>query len=98
MTPEQIAYKATIKKVAEKHNLPYEVVDRTYHAYWKFVRHSLSSLPLKEALTEEEFGQLRTSVNIPSLGKFSCDYECYTRLRKRLECIKKLKEYDNKEN
>ena len=98
MTPEQFAYEVIITKVAKKHNLPREVVDRTYHAYWKFVRNALSSLPLKEALTEEEFGQLRTSVNIPSLGKFSCDYEHYTRLRKRLEYIKKLKEYDNKEN
>lgn len=98
MTPEQIAYEAAITKVAEKHNLPFAVVDKTYKAYWGFVRHALLSLPMKEVLTEEEFGQLRTSVNIPSLGKFSCDFERYTRIKKRLECIQKLREHDNQEN
>lgn len=98
MTSEQSAYKEAITKVAEKHGLPYSVVDRTYKAYWKFVRHSLSSLPMKEDLSEEEFINLRTSVNIPSLGKFFCDFERYTRIKKRLEYIKKIRENDNKED
>lgn len=98
MTPEQKIYEGIIEKVAKEQNLPVTVVDRTYKAYWKFVRESLSSLPLKKALTEEEFNALRTSINIPSLGKFSCDFERYTRMKKRLEYIQKLRENDNQES
>lgn len=100
MTPEQLRYEAAIKEVSDKLNLPEEVVDKTYKAYWKFVRNTLSSLPLKQELTEEEFKQLRTSVNVPSLGKFACTWEHYFYLRNRLKMIKFLKEENNgnKEN
>jgi len=95
MTAQEQTYKEIISKVANNLQLPFEVVDRTYRAYWLFVRTSISQLPLKEGLSEEEFNQLRTSINIPSLGKFSCDYGRYLRVLKRLEYIKHLKENDN---
>lgn len=99
MTPEQKKYEEIITKVAEKHNLPYQVVDRTYKGFWKFIRESLTSLPMKEEMTEEEFRQLRTSINVPSLGKFSCDYDRYMRMRKRLIYLNKIRTYDkHKEN
>lgn len=98
MTAEQKKYEEIIKKVADKHNLPYHVVDRTYRGFWKFVRETLSSLPMKEELTEEEFSQLRTSINVPSLGKFSCDYDNYMRMKKRLKCINVIRDYEHKED
>ena len=91
-------YEAIIEKVAKNHNLPYQVVDRTYKGFWKFIRESLSALPMKEEMTEEEFSQLRTSINVPSLGKFLCDYDSYMRMRKRLMCINKIRTYEYKEN
>lgn len=42
-----------IKKVAEELNLPEELVSRTYDAYWKFIRETISSLPLKNDLSKE---------------------------------------------
>lgn len=99
MSPnQQKVYERIITSVAEKHNLPVSVVDKTYRVFWKFVRASLSELPLKEALTEEEYNQLRVSINVPSLGKFFCDFERYSRVKKRFEYIKKIKEYDNQKN
>jgi hypothetical protein len=63
-----------IKKVAEELNLPEELVSRTYDAYWKFIRETISSLPLKNDLSKEQFDSLKTNFNIPSIGKLSCKY------------------------
>lgn len=92
MTAEQQKYLEIVQTVASKLNLPVEVVDRTYKAYWKFIRHTLSSLPLKGGLTEDQYKELRTSINVPSLGKFTCSWEHYLRLQKRLEYVNYLKE------
>lgn len=97
MTPQQ-RYKEIIEEVAKKLNLPADVVEKTHKAYWRFVRESIAKLPLKEDLSEEEFNQLRTSINIPSLGKFHCDYDRYLRVRKKFEYIKKIKEYGRNDN
>lgn len=98
MTPEQQVYENAVVEVAEKLGLPVSVVNKTYKAFWKFVRESLASLPMKQDLTEEEFNALRTSVNIPSLGKFSCDYDRFKRIKKRMEYIQQIRENDTKEN
>lgn len=99
MTPEKAAYESIVKKVADRYRLPYKVVHKTYKAYWSFVRSILTSLPFDKILTEDEFNTLRTSVNIPSLGKFYCEYGYYSTIKKRIEHAKKLKEHDdNKEN
>ena len=63
------------KKVADELNLPEELVKNTYKAYWRFIRYSIESLPLKEDLSEEDFSKLKTNFNIPSLGKLSCTYD-----------------------
>lgn len=58
-----------IKSVAKNVGLSEDIVDRTYRAYWKAIREYLASLPLKEELSDDSFLSLRTSVNIPSIGK-----------------------------
>ena len=62
-------YPDIIGKVSEELNLPKEVVDKTYKAFWLFINKSIQSLPLKEDISEEEFSRLRTNFNIPRLGK-----------------------------
>lgn len=64
-----------IEKAAKQLNLPYNYVWEVYSAYWKFVKDYLSSLPIKEDLSREEFDKLKTSVNVPSLGKFFVEWE-----------------------
>ena len=84
------------KQVAEEMNVPVEVVELAYKSYWKFIRKTIQELPLKEDLSEEEFAKLRTNFNIVSLGKLSCNYDRYKRIKLR---EKYKNEYiKNKEN
>lgn len=85
-------YSDIIGKVAEELNLPKELVDKTYKAYWASIRSSISSLPLKDDLDEQGFSQLRTNYNIPSLGKLSCTFDRYIGMKKRFSLIKKIKD------
>ena len=71
------------KQVAEEMNIPVEVVELAYKSYWKFIRKTIQELPLKEDLSEEEFAKLKTNFNIVSLGKLSCTYDRYRRLKLR---------------
>lgn len=71
------------KRVAEEMNIPVEVVKEAYLSYWKFIRKTIQELPLKDDLSEEEFAKLRTNFNIVSLGKLSCDYDRYVKLKQR---------------
>ena len=67
--------KEIIQTVSKKLNIPYEVVNKAYSSYWESVKTTIEKLPLKEDLTEEQFSQLRTNFNVPSLGKLNCTYE-----------------------
>ena len=71
------------KKVAKEMNIPVEVVELAYKSYWKFIRKTIQELPLKDDLSEEEFAKLKTNFNIVSLGKLSCCYDRYKRIKLR---------------
>lgn len=75
-----MTYKEIIAKVAGDLGLPKRLVDKTYRAYWKAVREHISSLPLKEDLTDEEFMKLQPNVNIPSIGKLYVTLNRYHRI------------------
>lgn len=85
-------YSDIIGKVSEELNLPREVVDRTYKAFWVFIKSHIQALPLKEDLSEEEFANLRTNFNIPSLGKLNCTYNRMLGVKKRHKLIKQIRE------
>lgn len=72
MTKEKI-----YKQVANELGLTYEDVRDVYQSYWRFIKSKITSLPLKERLSEEEYSKLRTSFMLPSLGKLFCDYDRY---------------------
>lgn len=85
-------YPDIIGRVSEELNLPREVVDRAYKAYWLFIKSHIQSLPLKENLNEEGFTKLRTNFNIPSLGKLCVTWDRLMGCKKRFEIIKKIRE------
>ena len=85
-------YSNIIDKVSEELDLPKEVVDKTYKAFWLFIKKSIQLLPLKENLNEEEFAKLKTNYNIPSLGKLSCTYDRMLGVKKRFNLIKQIRE------
>ena len=87
-----MTYSIIIGKVSEELNLPEEVVDKTYRAYWLFIKSHIQSLPLKKNLNEEDFAKLRTNFNIPSLGKLCVTWDRLVGCKKRFKIIKKLRE------
>lgn len=95
-----MTYKDILEKVSKDINLPVEVVDKTYKAFWSFIRKSVQELPLKDNLSEREFLNLRTNFNIPSLGKLTCTYDKYVRIKNRFENINNLRKRNesNKES
>lgn len=85
-------YPDIIGKVSEELNIPAEVVDAAYKSYWKFIKQTIQSLPLKDDIDEEEFAKLRTNFNIPSLGKLTCTFDRMMGVKKRLKYIKQIRE------
>lgn len=85
-------YSDIISKVSQEMNLPTEVVNKAYKSYWKFIKQTIQSLPLKEDISEEEFIKLRTNFNIPSLGKMSCTFDRMLGVKERFKYIKQIRE------
>jgi hypothetical protein len=86
------------KRVAEELNLPEDLVKNTYKAYWRFIRDSIESLPLKDDLDEDHFSELKTNFNIPSLGKLSCTYERMQGVKMKYLYAKQLIQKENASN
>lgn len=84
-------YPDIISTVSRELDIPKEVVDLAYKSYWKFIKQTIQSLPLKEDISEEDFSKLRTNFNIPSLGKIVCTFDRMIGVKKRYDYIKKLR-------
>lgn len=88
-------YQDAIDHVANKLGLPREVVKEAYESYWKYIRCTISELPLKDDLSEEEFNKLRTNFNVPSLGKLAVTWDRYKAIKDRYKYVKKLRDGSN---
>lgn len=71
--------KEIIKTVSEELKIPSDTVNLVYKNYWKYIKDTIESLPLKENLTKEDFKKLRTNFNIPSIGKLNLSEDRYNR-------------------
>lgn len=87
-----MTYWEIVNKVSGDIGLSPDTVDKTYKAFWKYIRDTIQELPLKEDMSEEEFLMLRPNFNIPSLGKLTCTYKRYSGVRGKFKYIKKLRE------
>lgn len=85
-------YPDIIGKVSQEMDIPLEVVDTAYKSYWKFIKQTIQSLPLKDNISEEEFAKLRTNFNIPSLGKLTCTFDRMMGVKKRFKYIRQIRE------
>ena len=85
-------YPDIIGKVSQEMHIPPEVVDAAYKSYWKFIKQTIQSLPLKDDISEEEFAKLRTNFNIPSLGKLTCTFDRMMGVKKRFKYIRQIRE------
>lgn len=61
--------------VANRLNIPEDVVKAVYRAYWEFIKVTITELPLESVGSEEDLSRLRTSFNIKFLGKLHTDYK-----------------------
>lgn len=64
-----------IEKLAFQLNLPPKVIEKVYKSYWLFIKKTIEKLPLEADLSKEDFNKLRTSFNLPYLGKLYCNYD-----------------------
>ena len=85
-------YSDIISKVSKELNVPRELVENTYKAYWNFIRVTLEKLPLKTELSQEKYRNLRTSINIPSIGKLYVTWNRYIGIRNRFNIINKIRQ------
>lgn len=85
-------YQSIVSIVSKELSIPEEVVDLAYKSSFEFIRAKISSLPLKDNLSEEDFLKLRCNFNLPSLGKLSCTYDRYLGMKERVKYLNKLKE------
>ena len=88
--------KDIILSVSKDLGISPDVVEKVYKAYWLYIKTTIEALPLKEDLTEEEFLKLRTSFNIPSLGKLNCTLDKYKGTKSRFKLIEKFRNAENK--
>lgn len=86
-----MTYDEIIASVSASLGLPKGLVDKAYKSYWKAVREHITSMPLKEDLTDEEFMRLRPNVNIPSIGKLHVTLDRYHKMRKSFEMKQQIK-------
>lgn len=92
-------YPEILETLSEELAIPKDVVDAAYKSFYSFIRETITSLPLKKDLTEEEFNSLKTNFNIPALGKLHCTYERYLGMKEQNKYIENLKkQYEHKEN
>ena len=76
-------YQELLEQVSEELKIPIEVVKEVYLSYWKFVKSKIAELPPDEELSEDQYKELRTNFNVPSIGKLTCDYGRFLRVKQK---------------
>lgn len=84
-----------ILKTSHELGFPSEIVGKVYRAYWLALKQVVQALPLKEDLTEENFSKLRTSFNIPSLGKMFVTFDRYQGVKCRFQYLSQIRDKHN---
>jgi hypothetical protein len=82
--------KRIIKLVSIETKIPESTVEVVYRDYWKFVRDTFENLPLKSITSEEEFNNLKTSINLPGLGKIYTTFDKVEKYQKRTQYVKQI--------
>lgn len=85
-------YQELITKVSKDLGYSQDIIKKVYQSYWLFIKSTIRELPLDKDLTEEDFINLRTNFNIPSIGKMVCRYSDYKTVRNRYNKYVKNKE------
>lgn len=90
--------KRIIKLVSIETKIPEATIEVVYRNYWKFIRDTFEILPLTSIQTEREFNDLKTSINLPSLGKMYTTWDKIEKYKRRKNYITKIFEENDKTN
>lgn len=83
------------RKTARYFSLDPKFVEDVYKSYWKFIRETVSSKPIKE-ISEEEFDSSNMNINLPYLGKLYADKNKLHNYKKQLNYYQNVKIKKNK--
>lgn len=86
-----MTYEEIIEKVSGDIGISPDIINKTYKAFWLYIRNSIQTLPLKQDITDDEFSALKPNFNIPSLGKLVCTLDRYKGVKKRFQYIKNIR-------
>ena len=86
----KLIYKEAYSKVAKELGLSEKIIEQVYRSFWAYIKDTVTTLPL-EGLSEEEFNSIKTSFNIPRLGKLFVKYN-------KLKQIQNVRRNKHKEN
>lgn len=79
------ADKFKIEDIAKKYNLSIEEVKKIIAAPYEFIQAVSKETILKDNMTKEEFLEVKTNFNLPSLGKLYASNFMYNEIQKRKE-------------
>lgn len=90
--------KRIIKLVSIETKISESTIEVIYRTYWEFIKDTFETLPLKSLENEEEFNKLKTSINLPSLGKLYVTWDKIEKHRRRRTYLNKIFENEIKKN
>ena len=83
-------YKPIFEQVSKETGIPIETVSLAYRTFWKFIKSTISELPLKEC-TEEQLEDMKCCFYLPYIGKLYCNKDTFKKSVKNHEIKKNLK-------
>ena len=87
--------KQILKELAKELKIEEKLIKEVYKSYWEFIKVNIEQLKIDNINTEEDYSKVKSSFNVPSLGKLYFTYDKINNLRK----IKKYKKYvENKKS
>lgn len=77
-------YKDIFDEVSKELGLSYKEVEEAYKSYYHFIVKTIKELDFngKNVMNKDEFNELQTSFNIPSIGKLYASYDKYAGLKR----------------
>lgn len=77
-------YKTIFKEVAEELGISESDVRKIYFDFYHFIVDKVKEFPFdNDNISEEDFKKIRTSFNVPSLGKFNASYKRYKNIKSK---------------
>lgn len=80
--PDDDRVKMLIHSIGLKYNLQDEVIRKIIASPYRFARETIKALDIRDDITEEEYNELKTNFNLPSIGKLYSNYEVFKKHKK----------------